>query len=80
MRNIQYSHVSEKSLLFISAFEYWLPQFTVYHSKVVHIFEEDFTAVVQPGVDREGLNSEVRYMRRVSNMLKGVVDKGLVEC
>ena len=35
----------------------------VYHSKVVHIFEEDFTAVVQPGVDREGLNSEVRYMR-----------------
>jgi len=28
--------------------------------KVVHIFEEDFTAVVQPGVDREGLNSEVR--------------------
>ena len=63
MRNIQYSHVSEKSLLFISAFEYWLPQFTVYHSKVVHIFEEDFTAVVQPGVDREGLNSEVRYMR-----------------
>ena len=29
-------------------------------SKVVDIFEEDFTAVVQPGVDREALNAEVR--------------------
>ena len=65
MRYIQCGHISEKSLLHTYKCIWVLVnlKFTVCHSKVVHIFEEDFTAVVQPGVDREGLNSEVRYMR-----------------
>ena len=28
--------------------------------KVVDVFEEDFAAVVEPGVEREALNAEVR--------------------
>ena len=42
-------------------------------NKVVNIFEEDFTAVVQPGVDREALNAEVR---QVDNGVGDIGDDG----